>query len=275
MGIARSIARYLAVTSSRQGLADSTGARCLTLGRQFIHLSQPQLYELLAELNLAHVHEGTATLAEKTGRKILKLAEADRVLATLPERREMGEISDDMFFQSIGFDEVKSLDADDFEDADFIFDLNRTEILRVIGAPFDWVLDCGTLEHVFHVPNALRNIFDALEVGGHIIHYAPCNNLVDHGFYQFSPMFFFQYYTENGYEVSQCMLSRETSNTPFCEPVTLYDYTPGILSSYKFEGSDAFTYGALICAKKTERSTWDAIPQQLPYQERWRDGKRG
>ena len=59
----------------------------------------------------------------------------------------------------------------------------------------------GTLEHVFHVPNALANLNAMLKPSGAILHVLPCNNWVDHGFYQFSPTLMFDYYAALQFEV--------------------------------------------------------------------------
>ena len=272
MGIPPTIARCLVSFCIEQDLVDQIGSSCLTLGKQFIHLSEAQLFQMLAEFDLARIHDGKVSLVESIGRKVQKLMEADRVLATVPERREMGEVSDEMFFKSIGFDELKSLDADDFEGADFIFDLNDTGISATIGGQYDCVFDGGSMEHVFLVQNVFRNIFDALKTGGCVIHAAPCNNMVDHGFYQFSPLFFYQYYEKNNYEILKCAVLQQTSNAPYSEPITLYDYVPGALHSTVFAGSGSYTYGTMIHARKTEESTWDKVPQQLDYQVKWDSG---
>ncbi len=92
---------------------------------------------------------------------------------------------------------VDSIDASDYEQADIIHDMN-TPIApaRLYSA----VLDFGTLEHVFNVPVAFDNVARLCAPGAHILHVLPSNNLVGHGFYQFSPEFFFQIYApERGY----------------------------------------------------------------------------
>ena len=269
MGISPSIANLLAGFAAEQDLAGRSGAKCLTLGKQLIHLTEGQLFEILARTGLARVDGGQATLHERIGRNLLKLREENRTLSTFRGAREKGEISDEMLFQALGFDELRSLDANVFEGADFAFDLNTTGIVEAIGEPFDWVLDCGTMEHVFHVPNVFRNIFDAVKVGGWAVQITPCNNMVDHGFYQVSPMLFFQYYLDNGYEDVKCMIMRQTAGSILGEPTVFFDYLPGILNDANFGASDAFHYCAVVRARKTEATTWDAVPQQLSYQQKW------
>ena len=54
---------------------------------------------------------------------------------------------------------------------------------------------------MFHVPNALANLNAMLKPSGAILHVLPCNNWVDHGFYQFSPTLMFDYYAALQFEV--------------------------------------------------------------------------
>ena len=62
------------------------------------------------------------------------------------------------------------MDNSDFEDADFIHDLNSVPAPKPLRDRFDVIFNYGTIEHVFHVPNALQNIHDMLKVGGRVIH---------------------------------------------------------------------------------------------------------
>lgn len=88
-------------------------------------------------------------------------------------------------FSALGVSSVRSLDVSAFENVDFIHDLNDPALPRGLHGEFDIVIDHGTMEHVFHTPNCLQNIFNLLRVGGRVIHSAPGNNMFDHGFYQY------------------------------------------------------------------------------------------
>jgi hypothetical protein len=107
----------------------------------------------------------------------------------------------DDFFQRIGFARMESLDISDFEGCTHLFDLNAEGVPERLRERFDYVYNGGTLEHVFHVPNALRNVFEMLKPGGFVTHGGPVNGWVDHGFYQFSPTLFLDYYFANGFEI--------------------------------------------------------------------------
>ena len=67
---------------------------------------------------------------------------------------------------------------------------------------FHVVLDPGSIDHVFYLPNSLKNIFQMLKIGGRCIHISPSSNHIDHGFYMFSPTLFWDYYTENKFSLN-------------------------------------------------------------------------
>lgn len=93
---------------------------------------------------------------------------------------------------------VQSIDASDYEHADILHDMNTQMAPK---ETYSVVLDFGTLEHVFNVPVAFDNVARLCASNGRIMHMLPANNLVGHGFYQFSPEFFFQIYApERGFE---------------------------------------------------------------------------
>lgn len=101
---------------------------------------------------------------------------------------------------------VDSIDASDYEQARIIHDMNTPMAPAEL---YSVVLDFGTLEHVFNVPVAFDNVARLCAPGAHILHMLPSNNLVGHGFYQFSPEFFFQIYApERGYAGTRVFVSR-------------------------------------------------------------------
>lgn len=73
--------------------------------------------------------------------------------------------------------------------------------------PYDVILDPGTVEHCFDVAQAMRNLAGALKKGGTIIHWNPMNNYINHGFYQFSPTFYHDWYGQNGWEIEMAIVS--------------------------------------------------------------------
>ena len=110
------------------------------------------------------------------------------------------------FFRKIGFDKIDSMDVSDFEDASIVQDL-AAELPHELTGRFDVVYDGGTCEHVFDLPTAYRNIHKMLKPGGVLIGHSPCNNWINHGFYQITPEMVYGFWEKTlGYEVLQCAL---------------------------------------------------------------------
>jgi SAM-dependent methyltransferase len=184
---------------------------------------------------------------------------------------------DQTFFRAIGYSKSSSLDASDYEAADFIFDLNSSELPPELHSRFDVVFNHGTMEHIFHVPNVLKNITSMLKVGGHVMHILPANNHLEHGYYQFSPCLAWDYYAANRFEVVDSVMLRYDNkqiSTPWI-PWGPAPYNPYELPHMDyFDGKlDSGVYTLWFIARKTTESTTDVIPQQGRYRMWWQDAK--
>jgi hypothetical protein len=105
------------------------------------------------------------------------------------------------FLKWLGAEQIRSLDASDYERATDIVDMNQP-ITESLKQQFSFVLDGGTLEHVFNFPTAICNCMEMVACGGHFLGITPANNYLGHGFYQFSPELFFRILSEeNGYRI--------------------------------------------------------------------------
>jgi hypothetical protein len=80
-----------------------------------------------------------------------------------------------------------------------IVDLNEPVAADLVGA-FDVVLDAGTMEHCFNVGQAVRNIINMVKVGGFVLHLNPMA-MINHGFFNFSPTFYHDFYVQNGHQL--------------------------------------------------------------------------
>ena len=80
-----------------------------------------------------------------------------------------------------------------------IVDLNRLLPSDLTDA-FDIVLDAGTMEHCFNVGQAVCNILAMAKVGGFVIHMNPMT-MINHGFFNFSPTFYHDFYGQNGHQL--------------------------------------------------------------------------
>lgn len=172
---------------------------------------------------------------------------------------------DRAFFRELGFDTVESLDVSAGEGATHVADLNHPVPAHLHGR-FDFIFDGGTLEHVFHVPNALASVHAMLKPGGRAVHLTPASNHIDHGFYSFSPVLFHDWYSANGYRVDAAYLitfDLDWSHGSF----TVYEYAPShalhmLGSSHAWDGVAAASF---FVVTKQPHSTGDQIPIQYHY----------
>lgn len=131
-------------------------------------------------------------------------------------RRQLGwQVWSDPLFRLLGASEVAAIDASGYQGASIIHDLNEP-IPEELHERFDLVFDCGTLEHIFNVPVALKGYMDMVRIGGHLILVLPANNLFGHGFCQFSAELFYSALSEeNGYTVQRMLICEEDSDTVY------------------------------------------------------------
>lgn len=94
-----------------------------------------------------------------------------------------------LFVDVLGAKCCDSMDVSAYQGSDIICNLNNPIPEHYVGS-YDVVIDAGTLEHLSNLSVALINIFSLLRKGGIYYFGVPCNNWVDHGFFQFSPTFF-------------------------------------------------------------------------------------
>ena len=173
---------------------------------------------------------------------------------------------------------MTSFDISEWEQADQLIDLNLPLPEEHRGR-FDVVLEAGTLQHVFHLPQALANIHELLAVGGRVIHgMSTSNNHVDHGFYMFSPTLFHDFHTANGYRVEYEYVFefrpywyRSRFRSP---PSRIYRYTPGCLDHLSYGGFADQQLAIFMVATKTAQSRADVIPQQSFFGAFWEQERR-
>jgi hypothetical protein len=264
MGIAPQAAGWILDHCGR-----SLHGRCLTLGRQDILMTIDQFWGVLHSRGVIQITgPGQITVGPHQGRAHEKALSTDTLLSSRPDLRAKGFISDTFFFEFLGFDDFKSLDASAYEGADYIFDLNSTGIREVIGEGVDLVLDAGTMEHIFKVDQVLANIFDSLNIDGWIVHQSPTSNYVNHGYYQFSPCFFAEYYSANRFDNILVELVRE--GRPQTDDAWMMARYHGEGTGTVHPGSlDDRQYCTFVRAQKTVASTCGVVPQQGVYLPAW------
>src|SRR4051794_30975210 len=181
MGVGSATAQFLMEAAQRGVRFDRTA----TIGRQTLFVAPRDVERLIARHRL-----GLASARDPAVRRRL--------------REEPGLL--DPMLAALGATEVTSIDASDYEGATLVHDLNRP-IPDELERRFSLVFDGGSLEHIFNVPVAISSYMRMVEVGGHLIIHTMANNYLGHGFYQFSPEFFFRVLgPANGFEVERVVV---------------------------------------------------------------------
>ncbi|WP_439524119.1 class I SAM-dependent methyltransferase [Marivita sp.] len=141
----------------------------------------------------------SAALFEKTlGTYLPDVAEEDLV--------NPNDSYSETFFETLGFSSVDSIDVSDFENATIIQDLGG-KLPKKLERKFDVIYDGGTCEHIFDLPTAYRNIHKMLKPGGVLIGHSPCNNWINHSFYQINPEMVYGFWEKTmEYAVLHCSL---------------------------------------------------------------------
>jgi hypothetical protein len=112
----------------------------------------------------------------------------------------------DQLFEVLGMSNPTILDASSYEGATILHDLNFP-IPQSIKNQFSTVIDIGTSEHIYNIPQALQNLKDLCKINGHLLMVSPANNWLGHGFYQFSPELFFRAFDKSsGFEIKKLFL---------------------------------------------------------------------
>ncbi|MDC5255888.1 class I SAM-dependent methyltransferase [Acinetobacter baumannii] len=193
MSFSVSSIRYLAWLHKKYGLYGNI----LLLGRQKVFCSK-SLLNLVLEIDGAKIH-------------IPSLTEVDtNCPISGPDSKH---ISDKFALMTIAnFDNIQVLDISNYQGADIIHDLNL-EVPTELHSKFDLIIDGGTLEHIYNIPVALKNISMMLKHGGRVIHMSPVSGYIDHGFYQISPLLYYSFYKEN-WRNQECLLVQHPSKKP-------------------------------------------------------------
>ncbi len=166
------------------------------------------------------------------------------------------------FFRFLGAREISAMDYSDYEGAAILHDLNQP-IGDELKGKFTFVLDGGTLEHVFNFPTALANAMEMVAVNGHLAIITGGNNFLGHGFYQFSPELFYRAFSAaNGFEIKR-VVAAEVSGRWFevADPQTVKSRVELI--------NDKPVYLMVLAQKLETKPLFARAPQQSDYVEMW------
>jgi SAM-dependent methyltransferase len=185
-----------------------------------------------------------------------------------PALSKRGYASDGTVLRGLGFSDCVTIDCSSYEDADEILDLNAEETPPHLQDRFDLVLDLGTMEHVFHTRNVLANMHRMVKTGGRIIHLSPAAEYLNHGFYNFSPAFFEDYYIANNYLIHQIWLCRYRKTNSVYSPVDVFDYFNRRPRGFEAGPLAKRIYTWTVAERRAE-STSSLVPQQGTYRAAW------
>jgi SAM-dependent methyltransferase len=116
--------------------------------------------------------------------------------------------------EKIGLGKVETMDFSDYEGAQHLADLSKP-LAKKFHNRFDFVFDGGTLEHVFDIPQAFRNIFAMLKPGGIFVSINGFTGWPGHGFYQFQPDLVWSFWKYMAHcEVRRCIALPVDPNEP-------------------------------------------------------------
>lgn len=108
-------------------------------------------------------------------------------------------VDSDSLFTLCGY-KLDCIDISAARGDEIIADMNQPLPSELEGQ-FDIVYDGGTLEHCFNIAQAVKNMALACKVGGFCVNINPLN-VYNHGFYNFSPTFYADFYGCNGFHVT-------------------------------------------------------------------------
>lgn len=119
-------------------------------------------------------------------------------------------------FKNLGL-ELEVIDREKLQGSERIVDLNEPQDL----GEYDLVIDPGTCEHCFNVAQAVKNLASAVKVGGVMSQALPMA-MFNHGYYNINPVWFLDFYEQNGFEVEKIVMRNREGMV--CEKVTRARY---------------------------------------------------
>jgi hypothetical protein len=193
----------------------------------------------------------------------------EKVFSTLGVPRDAGQFlrentySED-FFSLLGAQQTSSVDISDFEGATHIHDMNMP-LPDDLRGRFSVVHDSGTLEHVFHFNQALKNCMEMIAVGGHFTQVSNANNYMGHGFWQISPELIYRVFSPpNGFRVETVLLHEAVPGGDW------YFASDPEQVRYRVQLCNARpTYILTVAKKVAEVEIFASMPQQSDYVAAW------
>jgi len=219
MGITKSIIKLTAYLMKDKNLSGD----CITFG---VH-------------GIEGLYNDVKTIFKKAGYKYTKLNKDEIIMDELTQFGKT--IHQSVFFKMLGFSKTDSIDCFPDENPSFTLNINYP-IPKDFVNKYDCLWDGGTTEHVFNVFECLSNIVRLLKVGGRIIHSVPVSGYINHGYYQFSPILFFDFYNANGFTDIEAVIIELNSK----QGANYYHYNPFLLFHMNFNKKKVCLYFTAI-----------------------------
>jgi hypothetical protein len=184
-GMAISVIEYQLMRTLRQ-------QNCLPLGGDLLEIGEANWY---GDLSLDLLREDIAAFAVPEKRQALLEALEAAIRSPMgPTGWDVAKVFWHTFLQPA------SISAIDLHGSEIAQQLDLNQPIR-LGRQFHLVHNNGTLEHIFDIAQAFRNMHDLTLPGGVMIHQAPFVGWVDHGFYSLHPTLFWDLAETNNYHI--------------------------------------------------------------------------
>ncbi|MFA6973572.1 MAG: hypothetical protein WC238_02405 [Parcubacteria group bacterium] len=217
-----------------------------------------------------------------TEKDIEKWAKEDNISLSTPETiqystsRDVPNVNQEAskYIHARTFFEFMGISAENYYDMDK-FDFDKPRIIHDLQCPidnkfhnfFNLIIDSGTLEHIFDAKAAMENIVRITKIGGFVLQIIPAQNYLNHGFYQFSPTFFYDFYVNNGFEIVESyMLEIRGTTNRFHSYDQLKDHT-GLFFNPRNRLANCFL------VRKKENVEKITVPDQFFYKNISEDSK--
>jgi SAM-dependent methyltransferase len=213
----------------------------LTLGRQHLYVTKNEIKEQTVKFKNEKVPVEKIEFADQYCESLLKI---------------------------LGANIAESIDYSDYEKATYIHDMNRP-VDAGLKNKFSVVLDSGTLEHIFDYKCAVKNCMEMIKTGGHFIGITPVNNLMGHGFYQFTPELFYAVFSkQNGFEMVKMLIGTATSDGNIENWYEVAD--PAVIKERLHLVNNKPTYIYFVAKKIDSVEVFKQIPFQSDYVNAWK-----
>ena len=237
MGITKEDSKFLFYSKTLGVSFDKT----LTLGRQYLYVTKPEINEQISKFKNVDLSPDSVDFLDEYCEPLLKI---------------------------LGSNHTDSMDFSAYEKATIIHDLN-TPVAANLKNKFSVVLDSGTLEHIFDFKTAVKNCMEMVEIGGHFIGITPVNNLMGHGFYQFTPELLFSVFSsQNGFQMVKMIIAACDENGKFYQWYEVAN--PAVIGSRLHLVNEHPTYVMYVAKKIAEVNIFETLPQQSDYVTTWK-----